>query len=100
MIAEANALDDLAVPYVEAGDNAFGKNGRNSSGEIRFSSIALPLITAANAKVYPYALDSGRSSFTVNSSEWMKHVLSDIYANLEDRRPEAKILSFPATFRP
>jgi hypothetical protein len=60
----------------------------------------LPMITAANAKVYPYALDSGRGSFNVNSSEWMQRVLSDIYANLEERRPEAKVLSFPATFRP
>lgn len=60
----------------------------------------LPTITASGAKVYPYALDSSRASFTVNSSEWMQSVLSDLYANLEERRPEAKILSFPATFRP
>jgi hypothetical protein len=60
----------------------------------------IPTITAAGAKVYPFALDSGRSSFTVNSSDWMQHVLSDIYANLEDRRSGAKVLSFPATFRP
>jgi len=60
----------------------------------------LPMITATGAKVYPYGLDGTRASFTVNSSEWMQHVLSDIYANLEERRPEAKILSFPATFRP
>jgi hypothetical protein len=60
----------------------------------------LPTITATGAKVYPYALDSGRSSFNVNSSEWMEYVLSDLYANLDERRPGAKILSFPATFRP
>jgi hypothetical protein len=58
------------------------------------------MVTAAGAKVYPYALDSSRPSFNVNSSEWMQSVLSDIYANLEERRPGAKILSFPATFRP
>jgi hypothetical protein len=60
----------------------------------------LPMIAGSGAKVYPYALDSSRSSFTVNSSEWMQSVLSDLYSNLEERRPEAKILSFPATFRP
>jgi hypothetical protein len=60
----------------------------------------LPMITSTNAKVYPYALDSSRASFAVNSSEWMQSVLSDLYANLEERRPETKILSFPATFRP
>lgn len=59
----------------------------------------VPMISA-HAKVYPYALDSSRSSFTVNSAEWMQRVLSDIYANLEDRRTGAKIFSFPATFRP
>ena len=47
MVAEAHALDDLAVPYIEARDDAFGKNGRNSSGEILFSSSARPLIAAA-----------------------------------------------------
>jgi hypothetical protein len=30
VIAEAHALDDLPVSYIEARDNAFGKNGRNS----------------------------------------------------------------------
>ena len=38
VVAEAHALDDLTVPYIEAGDDAFGKNGRNSSVVIRFSS--------------------------------------------------------------
>ena len=47
VIAEAHALDDLAVADVEAGDDAFGKNGRNSSGVIRSSSSALPLTAAA-----------------------------------------------------
>ena len=60
----------------------------------------LPMIAAANVRAYPYALDSNRPSFTVNSSEWMQSVLSDIYVHLEERRPEAKVLSFPATFRP
>lgn len=59
----------------------------------------VPMISA-HAKVYPFALDSNRSSFTVNSAEWIQSVLSDIYANLEDRRPGAKIFSFPASFRP
>jgi hypothetical protein len=58
----------------------------------------IPLISG-KAKVYPYALDSERSSFTVNSSEWMQQVLADIYANLEDRRPGAQVFSFPASFR-
>ena len=30
VVAEAHALDDLPVFYIEAGDDAFGKNGRNS----------------------------------------------------------------------
>ena len=47
VVAEAHALDDLAVADVEAGDDAFGKNGRNSSDVIRSSSSALPLIAAA-----------------------------------------------------
>lgn len=54
---------------------------------------------AAKAKVYPYALDSERPGFNVNSSEWMQQVLADIYANLEDRKPGAQVFSFPATFR-
>ena len=60
----------------------------------------VPTITAAGARVYPYALDSSRPSFNVNSSEWMEYVLADLYANLDERQPGAKILSFPATFRP
>jgi hypothetical protein len=32
VIAEANSLYDLAVADVEAGDDAFGKNGPNSEG--------------------------------------------------------------------
>ena len=60
----------------------------------------LPMITAANAKAYPYALDSNRAAFTVNSTDWIQSVLSDIYANLDERQPGAKILGFPATFRP
>src|SRR6185503_3611798 len=47
VVAEAHALDDLTVPYIEARDDAFGKNGRNSSGAILFSSNARPLIAAA-----------------------------------------------------
>lgn len=59
----------------------------------------IPTISA-HAKVYPYALDSSRASFTVNSAEWMQSVLSDIYSSLEDRKPGAQVFSFPATFRP
>ncbi len=44
VVAEAHALDDLAVAHVEAGNYAFGKNGRSSSGVMRSSSNALPLI--------------------------------------------------------
>jgi hypothetical protein len=54
---------------------------------------------ATKAKVYPYALDSERAGFNVDSAEWMRQVLADIYDNLEDRRPGATIFSFPATFR-
>ncbi len=54
---------------------------------------------ATKAKVYPYALDSERPGFNVNSSEWMRQVLADIYANLEDRHAGARVFSFPAAFR-
>ena len=47
VIAKLHALDDLAVAYVETGNQAFGKNGCNSSSGIRFSSNALPLMAAA-----------------------------------------------------
>jgi hypothetical protein len=47
VIAEADSFYDLAVADVEAGDDAFGKNGRNSAGLIASSSSALPLIAAA-----------------------------------------------------
>src|SRR6185295_4722783 len=47
VVAEAHTFDDLAVPHIEARDDAFGKNGRSSSGEILFSSSARPLIAAA-----------------------------------------------------
>jgi len=59
----------------------------------------IPTISA-KAKVYPFALDSDKPGFVVNSSEWMQQVLADIYDNLEDRRPGAMVFSFPATFRP
>ncbi len=58
----------------------------------------MPMITE-HAKAYPFALDSGRSSFSVNSAEWMQSVLADIYDNLEDRRAGAQVFSFPASFR-
>jgi hypothetical protein len=63
----------------------------------------LPLIAAEAPKgtrVYPYALDSDRSSFRVKSEEWMQQVVADLYANLEDRKPGAKIVTFPAALRP
>ena len=47
MVAEANPFYDLAVADVEAGNDASGKNGRNSSAVIRSSSRALPLTAAA-----------------------------------------------------
>ena len=55
---------------------------------------------AAKATVYPFALDSDKPSFTVSSSKWMQSVLSEVYANREDRRSGARTFSFPATFRP
>ena len=61
---------------------------------------ARPMIAAANVKAYPYALDSTRPSFTVNSSEWMQSVLSDIYVHLEDRRPDGAPALSMATSKP
>ncbi len=63
----------------------------------------LPLIAAEapkGAKIYPYALDSDRPSFRVKSDEWMQQVVADLYTNLEDRKPGAKVFSFPATLKP
>ena len=60
VIAKAHALDDLPVSYIEARDDAFGKNGRNSWDEILFSSSALPLITAAT----PQSRSATRSNTT------------------------------------
>ena len=47
VIAEFYAFDDLTVANVKTGNQAFGKNGCNSSTGIRFSSKALPLMAAA-----------------------------------------------------
>lgn len=62
-----------------------------------------PLIAATAkhpTKVYPYLLDTDRPSFEVDSAAWMSQVLQSIYANLEDRRAEPKVSSFPARFIP
>jgi hypothetical protein len=59
----------------------------------------LPLI-AEKARTYPYALDSDRSSFNVDSAAWMRQVLTDIYASIEDRKSGPHVYSFPASFRP
>ena len=62
-----------------------------------------PMIAAvagASTRVYPYALDSEGPSFEVDSSAWMQQVLQSIYANLEDRRGEPRVLSFSARFIP
>jgi hypothetical protein len=66
-------------------------------GYVHYSWI--PML-AAKARVYPYTLDSDRPSFLVKSPEWMKQVLADIYSNLEDRKPGALVIDFPATFHP
>src|SRR6185437_8781441 len=47
VVAEADALYDLAVADVEAGNDASSKNGCSSSGLMRSSSSALPLTAAA-----------------------------------------------------
>lgn len=46
-VAEADALDYLPVADIEAGDDAFCKNGRSSSDVISPSSNALPLTAPA-----------------------------------------------------
>src|SRR5437660_1777379 len=58
MVAEAHALYDLAVAYVEARDDAAGKNGRNSSSLMRCSNSARPLTAAAT----PINASSARSA--------------------------------------
>src|ERR1700719_5429966 len=60
MVAEAHAFYDLAVAYVEAGDDPSGKYGRNSSQLIRCSNSALPL-TAAVTPVRARAAKSAAS---------------------------------------
>ena len=65
MVAKAHALDDLAVPDVEAGNYAAGKNGCNSSAVSRPSSSARPLMTA----VAPVAASSCRSAAPLTPPE-------------------------------
>ncbi|HET8729227.1 MAG TPA: hypothetical protein VFO41_17130, partial [Alphaproteobacteria bacterium] len=63
----------------------------------------VPLIArraAGPVKVFPYALDAKKSSFSVRSDDWMRQVLHSIYDNLDNRRAEPRVLSFPASFRP
>jgi hypothetical protein len=50
VVTEADTLYDRAVADVETGDDAFGKNGRNSSMAIRSSRKALPLTAAATPR--------------------------------------------------
>src|SRR6185312_5691833 len=58
VITEAHALDDLSVAHVEAGNYAFGKNGRSSCSAMRSSSNALPLMAAG----VPIAASAARSA--------------------------------------
>lgn len=51
-------------------------------------------------RIYPFGLDSSRPGFVVDSDEWMKSVLPHIYQQLEDRRPEGELHTFPARFTP
>lgn len=55
---------------------------------------------AKPVRVYPFGLDSSRPGFVVDSVEWMHTVLPIIYQQLEDRRPEGDLHSFPARFIP
>src|SRR4029077_2419733 len=57
VVGEAHAFHDRAVPYVEAGDDASGQNGRSSSCWIRPSRSALPHTAAAT----PVRLSAARS---------------------------------------
>ena len=50
MVAEAHTLYDRAVADVEAGDDASGKNGRNSSVTDALFQSALPLTAAATPR--------------------------------------------------
>src|SRR6185437_5010858 len=58
VITEAHALDDLAVAHVQAGNYAFGKNGRSSCNGMRSSNRALPLMAAGT----PMAASATRSA--------------------------------------
>jgi hypothetical protein len=57
MVAEPQALDDLAVAHVEAGNYAAGKNGAISLSGIRSSIKARPLMAQAT----PVAASACRS---------------------------------------
>ena len=53
---------------------------------------------AKPVRIYPYGLDSNRPGFVVESGAWLKTVLPTIYDNLDDRRGEGGIHTFPAHF--
>jgi hypothetical protein len=53
---------------------------------------------AKPVRIYPYGLDSHRPGFVVESGAWLKTVLPTIYQNLDDRRAEGGIHTFPAHF--
>ena len=71
MIAELYAFDDLTVAYVKTGNQAFCKNGCNSSMGIRFSSKALPLMAAAAP-----ASDKARKSWALRMPPEACHSIS------------------------
>ncbi|WP_449394675.1 hypothetical protein [Devosia riboflavina] len=53
---------------------------------------------AKPVRIYPYGLDSNRPGFVVESGAWLKTVLPTIYENLDDRRGEGGVHTFPAHF--
>ncbi|PXA96209.1 hypothetical protein DMC47_18025 [Nostoc sp. 3335mG] len=53
---------------------------------------------AKPVRIYPYGLDSNRPGFVVESGAWLKTVLPSIYENLDSRRGEGGVHTFPAHF--
>jgi len=60
----------------------------------------IPELLSKPVRVYPFGLDTVRPGFVVDSDTWMSTILPLIYEKLEDRRAEAEIHNFPASFVP
>jgi DNA-binding Lrp family transcriptional regulator len=55
---------------------------------------------AKPVRIYPFGLDSHRPGFVVESGDWMKSLLPELYQKLDDRGADNAVHTFPAHFVP